>query len=132
MLRVLHLSGEPSDEQSRRLSELLAAEAAPAAVVERRSIGRGGTYRSVIDASLRLRRELRRFDVLHVWDATSLAVAGWLRAPRIVASFTGELPRRRSGDRADVRCPPVPAPPVSGSETHARTAVNARPVGPLG
>ena len=45
---------------------------------------------------------------------------------------TGALPRRRSGDRADVRCPPVPAPPVSGSETHARTAVNARPVGPLG
>lgn len=88
MVRVLHLRSEPSDEQSRRLSELLAREAPPDIAIERRTIGRGGSYRSLLDATLRLRRELRRFDVLHVWDALGLSTARWLNAPRVVANLT--------------------------------------------
>jgi glycosyltransferase involved in cell wall biosynthesis len=41
--------------------------------------------------------------VVHVWDAASLSVAGWLSAPRIVASFTGELPRRRRSGETSSR-----------------------------
>src|SRR4051794_400418 len=95
MVRFLHLRAEPADEQSRRLSELLAGGAAPAGASEIRTIGRGGTYRSLLDATLRLRHELRRFDVLHVWDSTTLSVASWLRAPRVVASLSAGLPQHR-------------------------------------
>jgi glycosyltransferase involved in cell wall biosynthesis len=95
MLRVLHLSAEPADEQSRRLSELLTSRAAPAAVIERHTIGRGGTYRSVVEAVLRLRRDLSRFDLLHAWDAASLSTAGWMGASNVLASFSGTLPRLR-------------------------------------
>lgn len=42
----------------------------------------------------------------------------------------GRLPDRRSGDRSDVRCKPVPAPPVGLPE--GNFPVNARPVLPLG
>jgi glycosyltransferase involved in cell wall biosynthesis len=93
MIRVLHLSAQPPDEQSLRLSELLTASAAPSAVVEGRRIGRGGTYRSIPEAVLRLRRDMRRFDLVHVWDATSLSAAGLLRARNVVASLSGKLPR---------------------------------------
>lgn len=49
-----------------------------------------------------------------------------------IASYlaTGKLPDRRSGDRADVRCKPVSAPPVGSPDDGF--AVNARPVLPPG
>lgn len=49
-----------------------------------------------------------------------------------IASYlaTGKLPDRRPGDRSDVRCKAVPAPPVGVPDE--AFAVNARPVAPLG
>ena len=44
---------------------------------------------------------------------------------------TGRLPDRRSGDRADVRCDPVPSPPP-GLPQAQRFSVNPRPVLPIG
>ena len=41
---------------------------------------------------------------------------------------TGKLPNRRSGDRSDVRCSPVPAPPTGRpDEVEERPAISARP-----
>jgi glycosyltransferase involved in cell wall biosynthesis len=96
MLRVLHLRAEPSDEQARRLSNLLASRTAAAAVVECRTIGRAGTYRSVLDAVVRLRRDVRGFDVVHAWDVPGLTAASWAGAPNIVASLSDKLPRLRT------------------------------------
>src|SRR4051794_16556747 len=99
MRRVLHLMAQPGDEQSRRLSELLATAAAPAVVFERRTIGRAGTYRSIFDAVLRLPRDLGRFDVVHAWDAVSLSTVGWLGVPNVIASPFGKPPRLGAWER---------------------------------
>jgi glycosyltransferase involved in cell wall biosynthesis len=113
MVRVLLLRAEPSDDQSRRLSALLAIHASHAAVIELRTIGRGGTYRSVLDAMLRLRGKLARFDVVHVWDQDSFTVAQWAGAPAVLGSLVAgvampvigpALLRGRRGDLAHWAC----------------------------
>jgi pimeloyl-ACP methyl ester carboxylesterase len=50
---------------------------------------------------------------------------------------SGRLPRRKGGDRADVRCPAVPAPPTGlphdqrQARTNPRPAIDPRPVTPV-
>lgn len=41
---------------------------------------------------------------------------------------TGDLPKRKSGRRADVKCPPVPAPDPVSSDSSSRKAVSRDPV----
>jgi glycosyltransferase involved in cell wall biosynthesis len=98
---VLHLRAVAADEQSKRLSALLVESAAPTATRgELRTIGRGGSYRSVLECVLRLRRELTRFDRVHVWDETGLSAARWLGAAKLVVSLPTKLPRSRPGSRS--------------------------------
>jgi pimeloyl-ACP methyl ester carboxylesterase len=58
------------------------------------------------------------------------ALSGVACVDRRIASYlaTGRLPRRLPGDRSDVRCGAVPAPPPGLPEPHQRLAISPRPV----
>jgi hypothetical protein len=88
MARVLHLLAEGSDDQARRLSALVARRSVHD--VETRTIGRGGTFRSPLQAMLSLRDDLWSFDLLHAWDAKGLAAASIFGGVPVLASLSTE------------------------------------------
>ena len=85
-----------------------------------------------IDGAYEVRRLFSRAVLIEGGKGTTHAasLSGVRCIDRRVASYlaTGHLPRRRPGDRSDVRCDPVPAPPPGLPDPADRAAISPRPV----
>ena len=73
MLRVLQLLSTESDFSTTRLVETIEKGFSRPDLVERKTIGVGGSYRNILNAHLSLKRD--RFDLIHAWGAKSLTAA---------------------------------------------------------
>jgi pimeloyl-ACP methyl ester carboxylesterase len=85
-----------------------------------------------IEGAYEVRRLFSRSVLIEGVNGTTHAgsLSGVGCVDRRVASYlaTGHLPRRRPGDRSDVRCGAVPAPPPGLPEPAQRAAISPRPV----
>jgi hypothetical protein len=93
MMHCLHVLSTEADFQSRRGAETLAGSRGTECPAQIKTIGRGGTWRSVPFAAAGLRRH--DLDLVHAWDMESLAAAALANVRKIV--FTPPaLPTPRS------------------------------------
>jgi len=92
-MHCLHVLSTEADFQSRRGAETLAGGGGVAFSFQIATIGRGGTWRSVLFAARGLRED--EVDLVHAWDMPSLAAAAVANVPKIV--FTPpSLPMRQT------------------------------------
>src|SRR5688572_21385339 len=84
MIRVLHLTGRPSDFQASRALETLARDAGGDFQITRRAIGPGADYRTLSSAFAGLRHGRDEFDVIHAWDERALTAAALAGGPPVV------------------------------------------------
>src|SRR5579862_8759797 len=95
MPRVLHLSSVQPDFQAERGVGTIAAAMRGEMQIERRTIGRGGDWRSLPFAWFGLRFDRKRNgDILHAWDEIGLRAA--LAAPgKPIVYSPSALPGKR-------------------------------------
>ena len=96
MIRVLHLLDVAADHETETAARQLARDASKTFTVDARTIGRGGTYSTVLSALLRLRRgrEVDRFDVIHAFGARAMTVAT-VATPRPIVFSPNRFPGAR-------------------------------------
>jgi glycosyltransferase involved in cell wall biosynthesis len=96
-VRVLHLFGQPPDFQTERSAAALRQGLGPEFDVTSQSIGPGGQFRNPPLAVLGLRGAVSRYEVIHAWDGTALAVAALSESARVLYTPMRPLGRRGIG-----------------------------------
>jgi len=90
MVQVLHLTSHPPDFQAGRTAETIRLGSEAGITFTTRTIGPGGTYRSVLQAAMSLRfGQGTLFDVVHAWDLPSLLAGCGSPSPLV---FSPSLP----------------------------------------
>jgi pimeloyl-ACP methyl ester carboxylesterase len=84
-----------------------------------------------IDGAYELRRRFTRAALIEGVGGTTHAgsLSGVRCVDKRIATYlaNGRLPRRKAGDRADVRCPAVPTPPAGLPDDRSRSRITPRP-----
>ena len=95
MIRILQLLDARADFQTQRCADDLHRGLGGEFRVDSRTIGRGGTYRSILSAVLALRGTRREeFDLIHALGPSSLAAAALGNDARVIYTQTDGVPLR--------------------------------------
>src|SRR5271170_477972 len=84
LIRVLHLLSSRADFQTRRTQELLCREAGGEFDFQHKTIGRGGDFRNLPMAAIRLRSA--DASIVHAWGQSALTAAAFAAVPQILLS----------------------------------------------
>src|SRR5689334_3975309 len=96
-IRILQLVDLGAGFQARRGAELLARDAGAGFAIDRRTIGRGGDYPSLLRAVTRLRRDIAEAPALtHTWGSRALTAAAMALRGGTILHSPEDAPSRRS------------------------------------
>jgi hypothetical protein len=95
LMRVLHLVSTGADFQTRRTQELLCREAGDEFHSQRKTIGRGGDFRSTAIAAVRLRGGDAQ--IVHAWGQSALTAAAFAGCRSILFSPDSSMDNRAIG-----------------------------------
>ena len=90
MVRICHLLDHDADFETARSSESLSRAAGEGFHIQRKTIGRGGTWRDVANAAASFRRGEEQFDIVHAWGGAALTAAALAGKGRILFSPSPE------------------------------------------